>query len=179
MRNDSTDTWDDLYAIIEAQSGYFTVGQAKECGYSDQLLRYHRIKGRFQSVLRGVYRMTHFPPTDHEDLVAIWLWSEMKGVFSHETALVLHQLSDSLPSSIHMTFPRSWGKRRLRYPESVDPVFDDIDAEERRWYGCFPVTTPARTIKDCRAAHVDPLIIAQAVEEGLGRGLFSRNELVK
>jgi predicted transcriptional regulator of viral defense system len=178
MQDDSTDIWEALYAVIEAQSGYFTVGQAKECGYSDQLLRYHRNKGRFQSILRGVYRMTHFPPTDHEDLIAIWLWSEMKGVFSHETALVLHQLSDSLPSSIHVTFPRSWKKRRLRYPDSVAPVFDDVDSEERRWYGCVPVTTPSRTIKDCRAAHVDPLIIEQAVEEGLARGLFSRNEIV-
>lgn len=66
-----------------------------------------------------------------------------------------------------------------KYPDSVAPVFDDIDLEERRWYGCVPVTTPARTIKDCRAAHVDPLIIDQAVEEGLERGLFSRNEIVK
>lgn len=96
--------------------------------------------------------MTHFPPTDREDLVAIWLWSGMKGVFSHETALVLHQLCDSLPSNIQVTFP-------------------DINVEERRWYGCVPMTAPARLIRDCRAAHVDPLIIDQAVEEGLERGV--------
>jgi len=179
MRDDSTDIWDALYAIIEGQSGYFTIGQARECGYSDQLLRYHRNRGRFQSVLRGVYRMTHFPPTDHEDLIAIWLWSEMKGVFSHETALVLHQLSDSLPSSIYVTFPSNWKKRRLRYPDSLVPVFDEIGADERRWYGCVPVTTPARTIRDCRVAHVDPLLIDQAVDEGLQRGLFSKGQIAE
>ncbi len=42
---------------------------------------------------RGVYRLVHFPVGDHEDLTAVWLWSEREGVFSHETALALHDLS--------------------------------------------------------------------------------------
>lgn len=57
-------------------------------------------------VRRGVYRLVHFPAGDHEDLTAVWLWSQHEGVFSHETALALHDLSDVLPSRAHLTLPR-------------------------------------------------------------------------
>jgi len=50
-------------------------------------------------VRRGVYRLEHFPAGEHEDLVALWLWTDRAGVFSHETALALHGLSDTLPSN--------------------------------------------------------------------------------
>lgn len=175
--SDAEDMWEVLYSLIEEQSGYFNITQAKECGYSDQLVRHHTKNGKFQRVLRGVYRLTHFPPTEHEDLIAIWLWSTREGVFSHETALVLHQLSDSLPAEVHLTLPLSWEKRRLRYPHSVRPIFDDVGPDARRWHGCIPVTSPARTITDCRSVHVDPSLIDQAIEEGLKRGLFSMDEI--
>lgn len=171
------DSWDELYQIAEGQSGYFTVAQAKDLGYEYQHLHYHLQKGKFQKALRGVYRLTHFPPTDHEDLVAVWLWSECQGVYSHETALVLHQLSDALPSQKYMTLPPEWVKRRMRYPPSVVPSFGSVDTKERVWHGCLPVTSPARTIKDCHQAQVDPILIEQAIQQGLERGLFSPKEI--
>jgi hypothetical protein len=49
-----------------------------------------------------VLRLAQFPPSDHEDLVPLWLWAQKLGVFSHETALFLHDLSDVLPANRHM-----------------------------------------------------------------------------
>ncbi len=146
--------------------------QAREAGYSEQLLGYHRREGRIQRVLRGVYRLVHFPPSDHEDLMALWLWSGRDGVFSHETALALHQLSDAMPSRIFMTFPLSWEKRRMRYPQAILPSFAEVEEADRCWRGQLPVTSPLRTIRDCRADHVEPDLVDQAVEEALERGLF-------
>lgn len=163
--------------MAAGQSGYFTAAQAHEAGYSDQLLGYHCREGRVQRVLRGVYRLVHFPPSDHEDLVALWLWSERVGVFSHETALALHQLSDAMPSAIHMTFPLRWEERRMRYPRPLVPSFGTVDVADRSWIGPVPVTSPLRTIKDCRTAHVEPDLVDQAVEEALDRGLFRAEAL--
>jgi predicted transcriptional regulator of viral defense system len=116
--------------------------------------------------------MVHFPPSDREDLVALWLWSGREGVFSHETALAIHQLSDTMPANIHMTFPLSWGERRMRYPQSVVPSFSAVSQADRSWVGPVPATSPLRTIKDCRAAHVEPDLVDQAIAEAVERGLF-------
>ena len=168
----SVKKWGELYQTAAGQSGYFTAAQAHEAGYSDQLLGYHRREGRVQRVLRGVYRLVHFPPSDHEDLVALWLWSDRESIFSHETALALHQLSDTMPASIHMTFPLSWGERRMRYPRSVVPNFSAVSEADRSWIGPVLVTSPLRTIKDCRAAHVEPDLVDQAIAEAVERGFF-------
>jgi hypothetical protein len=50
------------------------------------------VVGRLRRLRRGLYRLVHFPLTEHEDLAALWLWSGQAGVFSHETALGRRQL---------------------------------------------------------------------------------------
>ncbi len=92
----TTPSWDDLFDLAAGQDGLFSTAQAAEAGYSPQLLQKHLRAGRVRRVRRGVYRLVHFPPGEHEDLAAVWLWSNRAGVFSHETALSLHELSDGL-----------------------------------------------------------------------------------
>ena len=79
--------WNALYEMAAAQDGYFTTRQAAAAGYSRPLLARHLTSGRIVRVRRGIYRVVHYPPSDHEDLVVVWLWSGQAGVFSHETAL--------------------------------------------------------------------------------------------
>jgi predicted transcriptional regulator of viral defense system len=102
------------------------------------------------------------------------LWSNREGVFSHETALSLHQLSDALPARIHLTLPLSWQRRRLKVPRVLILHYADIPESDRAWYGAVPVTTPERTINDCAVAHSQPQFIRQAIDQGLRRGLFDR-----
>ncbi len=97
----SSPDWDHLFEIAAAQDGLFTTRQAAAAGYSPQLIAHHLSAGRMVRVRRGVYRIVHFPAGDHEDLTAVWLWSEQEGVFSHQTALALHDLSDVLPAQVH------------------------------------------------------------------------------
>lgn len=166
-----------LFAVSSSQEGYFTTDQAAEAGYSRPLLDHHLHSGRFIRVRRGVYRFVEYPPGEHEDLIVAWLWSKQLGVFSHETALTLHQLSDALPAHVHLTLPAGWSRRRLVVPEGLRVHFADVAEGDRAWVGAVPVTTPVRTIRDCRSAHVAPDLVAQAVRDGLARGLFSRAEL--
>ena len=108
--------WDALHDLAVSQAGYFTTAQAAELGFSPELLSYHCKKRRLQRTRRGVYRVRHLPAQEDEQLVELWLWSGRVGVFSHETALALYDLSDVLPASVHMTVPASWRTRRLRTP---------------------------------------------------------------
>lgn len=165
--------WDRLFNISSEQDGLFTTAQAAEAGYSPQLLVHHLRAGRIIRVRRGIYRLVHYPYTDHEDLTSIWLWSERKGVFSHETALALHQLSDALPAKIHLTLPIEWKSRRLRVPANVLLYFSDTK-DELTWIGAVQVTSARRTVIDCAGVGVAPEIIAQAIKAGLLRGLFTK-----
>ena len=166
-------SWDDLYETAAGLEGHFTAAQAAEAGYSSQLLAYYLRRGKILRVCRGVYRLRHFPPGETEDLVVLWLWSEQRGVFSHETALALHRLSDVLPERRHLTLPESWRGRRLRRPDGSELHFAELSKEDRTWVGSVPVTTPARTLVDCAKAAVAPDLVAQALAQGTRRGLFS------
>jgi predicted transcriptional regulator of viral defense system len=169
--------WDRLYESAAAQAGYVTQAQAAEAGYSPQLVAYYVHDGRLERVGRGLLRLVHFPPNDNEDLVILWLWSGKAGVFSHETALMLHDLSDALPAKRHMTVPLAWAKKRLRLPQGLALHFADLPKKARSWVGATPVTTPLRTIVDCQAASVAVDLIRQAIEQGVRRGLFDRSEV--
>lgn len=166
-----------LFTVASAQDGYFTTDQAAEAGYSRPLLAHHLLAGRFVRIRRSVYRLVEYPAGEHEDLVVAWLWSKQAGVFSHETALALHQLSDALPAHLHLTVPASWARRRLVVPEGLHLHFAEVADGERAWVGPVPVTTPSRTLRDCQAAHVPPDLVAQALRDGLARGLFSRGDV--
>lgn len=169
--------WDRLYEIASAQEGHFTTTQAAEAGYYPQLLVKYIRNERIVRVRRGVYRLVHFPPGEHEDLVTVWLWTERAGVFSHETALALHGLSDILPSRAHITLPASWENRRLRVPKGVVLHFANVGEPERTWVGAVPVTNVGRTLIDCAHAKVAPDLVRDAFEEAAERGLVDRDTL--
>jgi predicted transcriptional regulator of viral defense system len=173
----SSPEWDRLFELASAQAGYVTNKQAGEAGYSLPLVQFHIQKGRLERVQRGILRLVHYPPSEHEDLVPLWLWTERQGVFSHETALMLHDLSDALPSKRHMTVPGSWSKRRLRLPRGLILHFADLPRAAKAWLGPVPLTTPIRTLTDCAAADVAHDLVRQAVEQGVRRKLFTRAEV--
>ncbi len=107
----------------------------------------------------------------------VWLWSERTGVFSHQTALALHDMSDVLPSLLHLTLPDSWRKRRLRVPEGVLLYYGNVPETERRWFGPVPATAPLRTLEDCAEEHLPPDLLRGAALDALHRGLVLRDEL--
>lgn len=173
----SSPNWDRLYEVAAAQAGYLSLVQALEAGYSRQLLQHYVKERRLERAGRAVYRIVHYPTGENEDLVPLWLWSKQVAIFSHETALLLHHLSDALPGKRHMTLPTSWNKRRLRAPKGVVLHFADIPKKAITWLGPVPLTTPLRTIADCVADHVAVDLVRQAEKQGVRRGFFERAEI--
>ena len=175
MKPSSVPDWDALFEVAQAQAGYFTTQQAAAAGYSPQLLAYLGTK-KVVRIRRGIYRLVHFPASDHEDLVVLWLWSEQAGVFSHETALALHDLSDVLPGKVHLTLPTSWRRRRLRVPAGLVLHFADVGDPDRASFSAVPVTAPLRTLRDCIEANVAPSHVRQAILQARRRGLITARE---
>lgn len=169
--------WNLLYDAAAPQAGYFTLAQGKAAGYSPELLQYYVRVGKLERAGRALFRLVHFPPSEHEDLVIDWLWSAREGVFSHETALMLEGLSDALPANRHLTLPITWKRRRLRIPPGLVLHFSEVLPEEITWIGPLPLTTPLRTIIDCLQAHVEPALVRQAMTQSIKRGLFSPADL--
>ena len=169
--------WERLYGIAVTQEGHFTTRQAAEAGYSSQLLLKHVRAGRMVRVRRGVYRLVHHPAGDREDLVTVWLWCDRAGVFSHETALSLHGISDVLPAQVHLTLPTEWRRRQLTVPDGVNLYFALVPESDRGWFGAVPVTTVRRTLMDCLAADVPGDTIRSALHDVARRGLLTTTEV--
>ena len=172
MKAPSSPDWPALRNIAAVQGGYFHARQASAVGFSSQLLARHVQGGRLIRPRRAVYRLAQYAAVDHEDLVELWVWSEQRGVFSHDTALALHELSDALPARVHLTVPRA--SRRRAAPPGVVLHHSDVPDDERVWIGLVPVTSAARTIRDAADDGLHPAVIEQAIVEGTARGLFGR-----
>jgi len=169
--------WEALYNIASTQVGYFTTKQADAAGFSKPLLAHHISRGRLSRARRGVYRLVHYPAGEHDDLMILWLWSNMEAVFSHETALFLHDLSDALPARAYAWVPEKWHGRRLRIPDGLVLQFADVWETEKTWRASVPVTSVRRTLSDCINSDVDPVLVRQAIAQSLERGLVSADDV--
>jgi predicted transcriptional regulator of viral defense system len=170
--------WDLLFELATSQAGYFTHDPA---GHGPGVLGgracLHQKTRKLLRAYRGVYRFAHYPPTEHEELVVVWLASDQEGVFSHETALALHQLSDVLPTRMHLTLPPAWRRRAL--PEGIERHYASLQPDESVWIGPVRVTSPVRTLRDCVTAHVSPELLEQAFRQALARGKVSATQLLE
>ena len=183
-RHSHKETFEHLYEIVEGQGGYFTTKQAEAAGFSQKNHGYHVRTGNWLRERRGIYCLARFPATERPDLMLWWLWSRNRsdkpqGVYSHETALSLYDLSDISPARLHMTVPRSFQRRRtlFKLPVLRRASIHKDDIETR--FG-VKVTRPLKTIVDLlttRTVQMDHM--QQAVKEAFQRGLITRTELAR
>jgi predicted transcriptional regulator of viral defense system len=170
---------DALYRRAESQAGYFTAQQALAAGMDRSTLRHHaRPGGRYERVRRGLYRLLHFPSSPHEHVVAAWLPLRDAGaVVSHESALELYDLSDVIPSAVHLSLPRSKRGQRPRPGVRFHTLERPPRPAEVRKIAGVPVTTPERTIVDALDAGTQLEQIELAVRQALERGLTTPRRL--
>jgi len=158
--------WNKLFEMASEQKGYFLTQQANELGISSPSLNQQKNRGYIESVFHGIYRFSQFPISNNEDLMVIWLWSKGEGIFSNETALLHHQLSDVLPRKIHITLPPSHSRQR-KPPKGVIPYYDDVPDDDITWHGELPFTSPERTLRDLAKKKFDQELIEQAIKKTL------------
>jgi predicted transcriptional regulator of viral defense system len=177
--DDQEDRWETLGRVAESQSGYVTTAQAEQAGFHRNALRHHtREGGRLERAGRGLYRLRFYPSSPFDHIAAAWVLAGPEiAVVSHESALELYDLSDVVPSKIHLILPRRYRHRaapvgvRFHYPR--EPL---SNGDVRRVHG-LPTTCPERTILDALEAGTQPEQIEMAVRQAVDRALTTPKRL--
>lgn len=99
-----------ITAIAEKSNGYISSAQVTSAGIPRRLLVDAAASGKLVQVERGLYAL----PGTWEDELYIAQHRFAKGIFSDETALYLHGMTDRAPFSLTMTFPRSYNATSAR-----------------------------------------------------------------
>lgn len=171
-----------LHEIAQSQQGFFTTKQAIRAGFSEKTHSYHVNARNWIREHRGIYRLADFPTPERPDLMLWYLWSQDRqeqpeGAYSHDTALSLHELSDIMPSKLHMTVPREF-RRNSKIPEILVLHRAQLDPSEVQEVHGVRVTRVLRTIMDLlRSGHVDRSQLKLAVDEAIRRGLIASGEI--
>lgn len=171
-----------LYETASAQGGYFTAKQAQEAGYAKSTHSYNVKAGNWIREHRALYRMANYPAPERPDLILWSLWSSNRegkpqGVYSHQTALSVHDLSDLNPSKIHMTVPLNF-RRSGPIPKALVLHRSALVKEEIQAMHGYAVTRPLRAIADLLALNTVQLDhMQQAVQQAFQRGLITDSSL--
>ena len=171
-----------LFDFAEQQQGLFTTKQAKAAGFAENTHPYHVQAGNWVRERRGIYRLALYPAADRPDLVLWALWSrnrdeEVEGVYSHQTALSLYDLSDLNPAKLHMTVPSDF-RRNSEIPGILVLHYADLPKSDVQAGSGFKFTRPLRTILDLiETGTVERNFIRQALRQAVDRGLITRQQI--
>jgi predicted transcriptional regulator of viral defense system len=171
-----------LFELAEVQGGYFTSKQAESLGYRANKRNYHVGAGNWIRESRGIYRLALFPRPERPDLMIWWLWSRNRsgkpqGVYSHQTALSLHELTDLMPARIEMTVPKKF-RRGVPIPQALRLHHADLRRGEIESIYGVPVTTPLRAILDLwQSEEVPRDVLRDALKEAIRQGKIIRKQI--
>ena len=178
MRRSERESAEELFRVAELQHGLFTAKQAQAARYSEQAQHHNAKAGNWIREHRGIYRLARYPQSEWANLMLWQLWSRNRrdhpqGVYSHDTALSLYDLSDVMPGRLHMTVPHGFD-RSAEIPSPLVLHRADLLEDEIGSIEGIRVTRPLRTIIDVISeGTLSPDLIEQAIAQSLSRGLFT------
>lgn len=96
--------------IIKTNNGIVTTTQVTQAGIPRRCLSAMVESGMIYRVERGIYAL----PEVWEDEMFFMQYRLSKGIFSHETALYLHGMTDRTPIRYTMTFPFGYNTANVK-----------------------------------------------------------------
>jgi predicted transcriptional regulator of viral defense system len=157
-----------LQTALAKNGGIISVRQGANAGVSHMGLLRGMRAGELERVSRGVY----ISPEEVEDVMYIAQLRRPKIVFSHDSALVLHDLTDRYPLSHTVTVPTGYNTRSL-----IDDGFMTFSVKRELYdQDIIQIKTPLghavkvygleRTIVDCvrSRSRMDAEIVAEALK---------------
>ncbi len=99
-----------LAMLIESNKGIITTKSAEGNGIPRQYLSLFAAEGKLQRVGQGIY----LSPDAFEDTMYLIQCRSDKIIFSNETALYIHELTDRDPLQYSVSVPRGYGIARLQ-----------------------------------------------------------------
>jgi predicted transcriptional regulator of viral defense system len=122
----------------------------------------------------GLYRLSEYPSSRHEDVVAAWLRAGgAPAVVSHESALELLGLSDVIPDAVHLTVPRNMRYRRYLAGVVVHTTTRNPERSELVTVEGLPTTSASRSIVDAAETGLGPEQVTAAVHDAIDRAMVS------
>ncbi len=169
---------DELYRLAEDQDGLLSSKAARELGITDSALTRLAQRGRLERVSRGVYRIAHYPPDRLAQYREAVLWAQASQgpelvALSHATALLLYGISDSNPSGVDLTVPKS-ARLRRQQPKWIMVHKADLTEADISEHEGIPVTSVERSILDVLVSTNRIDVVRQATADALREGLLTQ-----
>lgn len=173
----------ELQSVLKQNGGMVTTAQANEVGVSNERLRLLVHSGNLERVTTGIYAL----PDEFTDKMFIVQLRRPKIIYSHETALFLHELTDRDPINYMVTVPTGYNPTRLR--EDGFTVF--TIKRELHEIGVTKLTTMfgnsvavydlERTICDCLRSrnNLDIAVVTDAIKRYAKRKDKNLNKLMQ
>lgn len=157
---------EEIIKMAKGNNGTVTTAMVVAAGFSRGNIKYLVDKGMIEKSSRGVYIL----PETWDDEIFNLQNRFKRGIYSHETALFLWDLTDRTPNRYHMTFPMNYNltnpkKENIRCAQCKKEIYN---------LGIEEVTTPGgnvvkaysaeRTLCDILKPHsrVDIQIVTEA-----------------
>ena len=171
---------DELFALAEEHDGLLTSKEARAAGIQDSVLVRLAQRGRLERMTRGVYRIAHYPSDRLAQYREAVLWAKASQgpediALSHETALLLYDISDANPSRVNLTVPTS-ARWRRKCPAWVAIHRANLSPQDIGEHEGLPVTTVSRSIMDVLLATHRTDVARQSVSDALRAGLLNSAE---
>lgn len=99
-----------IYELLDKSTGIITTKQITNAKIPRMYLTNMVVKEELVRTGRGIYTL----PNTMEDEIFGLQSRYSKGVFSHETAAFLHNLTDRIPNCYTMTFPLGYNSQSLK-----------------------------------------------------------------
>jgi predicted transcriptional regulator of viral defense system len=153
------------------QHGLVRTADAVKMKVNPAAIRKLAAAGRLEHRAWGLYRVTAFPSTQHDEFHEAVLWANGVGIIGGEAALALWDLADVNPRKIEIIVPPNYEPRRQgheRYVTKRRKIADaDIETVDN-----IPVLTVSVAIADAITAGVAGTLIEQAITNARGRQLI-------
>lgn len=158
--------------VASSQHGVISRKQALSAGVSSESIRQLAFRGRIERVAQGVYRIPQAHEGERTPLQIAVLWTGRdEAALGFETALHCYGLCDAAPRQVHIIVP---AKARIRRSSGDGYVLHylDIAPEDICVHEGLRLTTPQRTLLDCRSWGVSQTVLREAFERAVQRGLI-------
>jgi hypothetical protein len=163
-------------AVAAEQAGYFSTQQALTAGYADANFGRSVANGAWERAGRGIFRLAGWPYEQWEEYQYWWLWSNGRGVVSHQSAIAFWDIGLLQPmNGVDLTVPSDFRRTPQVAAEGVPAGVvlhrGEVEGDDRRQVRGFAVTSPVRTVLDL-AGVVDGDHLARTIADGVRRNVL-------
>lgn len=163
---------DAIIDLFKKHNGVLSANAAKKFGVSNKTLQKLTNTGNLERLTYGLYGL----PDYFRDEYYITQFRYPKAIFSHETALYFHDLSDRTPLKLMLTIPNGYNSKLLKEYDTYQFFYNK---KEIHRLGVITIKSPfgndiqiydkERTICDClkKKDQLDVDIVLNAVKQYL------------